>query len=349
MGYHRPGGFALELSRFDYHLPKHLIAQRPAQPRDSSRLMILGRNTIQHRVFTDLPEYLEHGDVLVVNDSKVVPVRLFGKKETGGKVEALLVRKKEGRLWDCLISGKNVRRGTSLIFGERLYGTVQNRIAGGRFEVEFSQENDVEKIIQTIGVMPTPPYIKEILKEPDMYQTVYAKEDGSIAAPTAGLHFTQRLLEELNKKGVVIAPITLHVSVSTFLPVKSDKIQEHTMEPEYFRIGAESTRKIKQAKTNGNKLIAVGTTSVKALESACGESGDISETEGESDLFIYPGHEFRSGIDALLTNFHLPRSTLIMLVSAFAGRDRIMESYSEAVEHSYRFYSFGDGMLIQRG
>lgn len=338
----------MELSYFDYHLPKHLIAQRPVQPRDSSRLMVLGRDGISHRIFSDLPKYLQDGDVLVINDSKVVPVRLLGKKETGGKVEALLVKRKRGAVWESLISGKNIRNGTTLVFGGRLHGVVRSEIEGGRFELEFSQEKDVENIIQSIGVMPTPPYIKDILTEPDMYQTVYARENGSIAAPTAGLHFTSRVLEDLMGRGVEIVPITLHVSIGTFLPVKTLKIEEHTMEPEHFRIDMDSARKIMQAKENGNKIVAVGTTTVKALESACNESGEISEIEGESDLFIYPGYEFKSGIHGLLTNFHLPRSTLIMLVSAYAGRDRIMEAYREAIEHSYSFYSFGDGMLIQR-
>lgn len=310
--------------------------------------MVLGRDSIQHRTFSDLPEYLQEGDVLVINDSKVIPVRLFGRKKTGGKIEALLVKRMKKEIWECLISGKNIRNGTTLVFGDRLHGVVHSEITGGRFEVEFPLEEDVEDIIKSIGVMPTPPYIKKILKEPDMYQTVYAREDGSIAAPTAGLHFTPRLLEELKGRGVEIIPITLHVSIGTFLPVKTTNIEEHTMEPEYFRIDTESAMKISQAKTEGKRIIAVGTTTVKALESACSESGDIPETEGESDLFIYPGYEFRSGINALLTNFHLPRSTLIMLVSAYAGRDRIMEAYTAAIEHAYRFYSFGDGMLIVR-
>ncbi len=338
----------MELSDFDYHLPKHLIAQRPVQPRDSSRLMVLGRNDIEHRAFSDLPEYLQEGDVLVINDSRVIPVRLFGRKKTGGKIEALLVKRKKGTIWECLLSGKNIRSGTTLVFGERIHGVVHSEITGGRFEVEFPREEDVEDIIRSIGVMPTPPYIKEVLKEPGMYQTVYAKEDGSIAAPTAGLHFTPRLLEVLQEKGVEIIPITLHVSIGTFLPVKTTNIEDHTMEPEHFRIGSDSAVKISQAKANGKKIIAVGTTTVKVLESACSESGDISETEGESDLFIYPGYTFRSGINALLTNFHLPRSTLIMLVSAYASRDRIMKAYRAAIEHTYRFYSFGDGMLIMR-
>jgi S-adenosylmethionine:tRNA ribosyltransferase-isomerase len=342
------GGFILKLADFDYHLPKHLIAQRPARPRDSSRLMVLTKDGIQHRTFSDLPEYVQEGDVLVINESKVIPVRLFGSKETGGKIEALLVKKKKGTIWECLISGKNVRNGTSLIFGDRLHGVVNNEIEGGRFEVEFPQEEDVENIIRSIGVMPTPPYIKEILKEPDFYQTVYAKENGSIAAPTAGLHFTPRLLEELQEKGVGIVPITLHVSIGTFLPVRTTDVEEHTMEPEYFRIGSEAAAKITRAKENGNRIIAVGTTTLKTLESACGETGEFRETEGESDLFIYPGYEFRAGIHALLTNFHLPKSTLIMLVSAYAGRDRILEAYQAAIEHTYRFYSFGDAMLIER-
>jgi S-adenosylmethionine:tRNA ribosyltransferase-isomerase len=310
--------------------------------------MILGRNDIEHRTFSDLPEYLQEGDVLVINDSKVIPVRLFGKKKTGGKIEALLVKRKKGTIWECLLSGKNIRRGTILIFGERIHGVVHSEITGGRFEVEFPREEDVEDMIRSMGVMPTPPYIKEVLKESGMYQTVYAKEDGSIAAPTAGLHFTPRLLEELKGKGVEILPITLHVSIGTFLPVKTTNIEKHKMEPEYFRIGSETAAKISQAKTNGKRIIAVGTTTVKTLESACSETGDIPETEGESDLFIYPGHEFRSGVNALLTNFHLPRSTLIMLVSAYAGRDRIMKAYKAAIEQAYRFYSFGDGMLIMR-
>lgn len=338
----------MKLSDFDYHLPKELIAQRPVHPRDSSRLMVLQKNGIEHKTFSDLPKYLDHGDVLVINDSKVLPVRLFGRKKTGGKVEVLLVKKKHDSVWESLIAGKNIKNGTFLVFGERLHGTVCNKIEGGRFEIEFSKDDDVEKTIRTIGVMPTPPYIREVLKEPDLYQTVYAKEKGSIAAPTAGLHFTPGLMEALKVKGVDIVPLTLHVSIGTFLPVKTETVESHTMEPEQFSIPNGSVERITQAKEDGNKIIAVGTTTVKTLESACDDSGDITKTEGESDLFIYPGYEFRSGIHALLTNFHLPKSTLIMLVSAYAGRDRIMEAYRMAIEHSYRFYSFGDCMLIVR-
>jgi len=338
----------MKLTDFDYHLPRELIAQRPVHPRDSSRLMVIEKDRIAHRTFTDLPEYLNPGDVLVINDSKVLPVRLFGRKKTGGKVEALLVKKKQDTVWEGLISGKNIRNGTPLVFGERLNGTVCNKIEGGRFEIDFSKDDDVEKIIQTIGVMPTPPYIKEVLEEPDLYQTVYAKENGSIAAPTAGLHFTPDLLDALKEKGVDIVPLTLHVSIGTFLPVKTENVESHTMEPEQFSIPKDSVERLMQAKEDGNKIITVGTTTVKTLESACNESGDIIKTEGESNLFIYPGYEFRSGIHAMVTNFHLPKSTLIMLVSAFAGRDRIMEAYKTAIEHSYRFYSFGDSMLIVR-
>jgi S-adenosylmethionine:tRNA ribosyltransferase-isomerase len=310
--------------------------------------MALGRNGIHHGMFSDLPELLDEGDVLVINDSKVLPVRIFGRKQTGGKVEALLVKRKNDTIWESLIAGKKIRKGTPLIFEEKLHGMVVGKNDNGKFEIEFSEDEDVEVIIQSIGVMPTPPYIKEILKEPGLYQTVYAKEDGSIAAPTAGLHFTPRLLETLEDKGVIIAPITLHVSVGTFLPVKTEIVEEHTMEPEYYMIPEDSANLIRKAKGNGDRIIAVGTTTVKTLESACNESGDITKTEGESALFIYPGYEFRSGINALLTNFHLPKSTLIMLVSAFAGGDRIMGAYRTAIEHSYRFYSFGDCMFIER-
>lgn len=338
----------MKLSDFDYHLPKHLIAQHPKEPRDSSKLMVVGRK-IEHRIFRDLIDYLSEGDVLVLNDSKVLPARLFGKKKTGGKAEVLLISKKKDNLWDCLIKGKNIRENTRIIFSEnRLEGIVKSKSAKGKYKIEFLSNDKLEEVIREIGEMPTPPYIKEVLDDDKRYQTVYAKEDGSIAAPTAGFHFTAQLLDKIEKKGIDIVHITLHVSIGTFLPVKSDDIREHRMEPEHFEIDASSAQRINSAKSKGRKIFACGTTSAKALESACDPNGELKDIKGESDLFIYPGYEFRSGINALLTNFHLPKSTLLMLVSAFAKRDRIMRVYKEAIENSYRFYSFGDAMLILR-
>lgn len=337
----------MQLSEFYYELPKHLIAQEPIMPRDSSKLMVLSGNKTQHRFFRDLKEYLGSGDVLVLNDSKVLPARIFGKKETGGKVEALLITKEGEYTWECLIKGKNIKENSQLVFGEEdLLATVKERIEGGRYKLEFEPNSDFSKILQKIGTMPTPPYIKEILKDQNRYQTVYARSKGSIAAPTAGLHFTEDFLAELEEKGVEIVKLTLHVSVGTFLPVKKEYIKEHKMEPEFFKIDSETASKINQAKDEGKGVYAVGTTSLKALESACDKRGRVSKYEGESDLFIYPGYDFKFDYDGLLTNFHLPQSTLLMLVCAFAGKNTIFEAYSEAMANSYRFYSFGDAMLI---
>ncbi len=339
----------MELSEFDYHLPKHLIAQRPIEPRDTSKLMVLEGSEIHYRSFRNLHEYLEPGDVLVLNDSKVLPARIFGKKETGGKVEALLVTKLDENTWECMIKGRNVRDDTNLIFGEgEITGSVKRRIEGGRYEIEFEPNKDYNEIFHRIGIMPTPPYIKEMLKDQNRYQTVYAKEDGSIAAPTAGLHFTDDYLTRLQDMGIKVMALTLHVSVGTFLPVKEKYVNEHKMEPEYFRIDSKTKEEINLAKEEGSKIVAVGTTTLKALESACDENGELKEFQGESDLFIYPGYRFKTGLFGLLTNFHLPKSTLIMLVSAFAGKDTIFKAYSEAISHNYRFYSFGDAMLILR-
>lgn len=337
----------MQLLDFDYMLPKHLIAQRPVEPRDSSKLMVLRNDQIQHNTFRDLVGLLSEGDVLVLNDSKVLPARLFGRKETGGRVEVLLIKKEKGNIWKCLIKGKNIKENTKLILGEgRLEGNIRQKIEGGRYEVELLSEDNIENIIQKIGKMPTPPYIKELLDKPERYQTVYAKENGSIAAPTAGLHFTEHILIELKKKGIEIVNITLHVSIGTFLPVKNPDITKHRMEQEYFKVDQQAAIKVNKARNNGNKIFAVGTTTVKALESACNDSGEIIEMEGMSDLFIYPGHEFKFEFDGLLTNFHLPKSTLLMMVSAFAGRDKILNAYRVAIENSYKFYSFGDAMLI---
>ncbi|UCG69055.1 MAG: tRNA preQ1(34) S-adenosylmethionine ribosyltransferase-isomerase QueA [Thermoplasmata archaeon] len=337
----------MQLSDFDYQLPKHLIAQTPKEPRDSSRLMVLQKGEMDHRTFRDFIDYLEEGDVLVLNDSKVLPARLSGKKETGGKVEVLLITRVGERIWEGLVKGKNIKENTRLIFGDKeLKGMVISRIQGGRFNIEFDQNDKFNELIKRIGIMPTPPYIKEVLRDQNRYQTVYAKEEGSIAAPTAGLHFTEDFLSKFHDKGIRIVKISLHVSVGTFLPVKKKYIEEHKMEPENFRIDAKAAERINSARKNNKRIIAVGTTSLKVLETVCTESGVVVEMEGKSDLFIYPGYNFKFDLDGLLTNFHLPKSTLIMLVSAYAGKDNILAAYAEAIKRSYRFYSFGDAMLI---
>jgi len=334
----------MKLSDFDYHLPKELIAQSPIEPRDASRLMVLGK-TMEHRYFSDILDYLENGDTLVLNDSRVIPAKLHGKKSTGGHVEALVVSK-AGAGYECLIQGKNIREGTQIYFGE-LEATVLEVIkdnSGARYFVEFNCNGNLNSILEMIGEAPLPPYIKKKLDDRERYQTVYARKNGSIAAPTAGLHFTDGLLERIKKKGVNVAYVTLHVSPGTFTPVKAENIEEHIMEPEYVSVSQENADIINS--TEG-KLIAAGTTTAKALESSCVD-GKITTKEDLSRLFIYPSYRFRSRIDALITNFHLPKSTLLMLVSAFAGRERLLRAYSQAISNSYRFYSFGDAMLVFR-
>lgn len=334
----------MKLSDFDYHLPPELIAQSPIEPRDSSRLMVLGKD-IEHRYFADIIDYFEKGDTLVLNDSKVIPAKLSGKKSTGGHIEALVVSKSDAG-YECLIRGKNIREGTNLYFGE-LKATVLEVIKNenaSRYLVEFNCNGNLNDILEKIGEAPLPPYIKKKLDDRDRYQTVYSKEKGSIAAPTAGLHFTNELLNRIRDKGVNIAYVTLHVGIGTFSPVKAENIEHHIMQPEYISINAGSAEIINGAK---GKLIAAGTTTVKALESSC-VNGDITAKEGFSRLFIYPPYTFKSKIDAIITNFHLPKSTLLMLVSAFAGRERLMAAYKEAILNSYRFYSFGDAMLVFR-
>lgn len=351
----------MKLCDFDYYLPKELIAQSPIEPRDSSRLMVLGKD-IEHRYFADIIDYFEEGDTLVLNDSRVIPAKLKGKKRTGGQVEALVVSK-SGEGYECLIRGKNIREGTKLFFGEfdepnknissfstgssKLEATILEVIKNenaSRYLVEFNCNGNLNGILEKIGEAPLPPYIKNKLEDRNRYQTVYSKEKGSIAAPTAGLHFTQELLDRIMKKGVNIAYVTLHVGLGTFIPVKARNIEAHTTEPEYFSVSAQSAGIINE--TQG-KLIAAGTTAVKALESSCLD-GKIKANEGFSELFIYPPYSFKSRIDGMITNFHLPKSTLFMLVSAFAGRERLMAAYNEAILNSYRFYSFGDAMLIFR-
>jgi len=334
----------MKLSDFDYHLPKELIAQSPIEPRDSSRLMVVGSG-IEHQLFSDIPDQFEKGDTLVLNDSRVIPAKLKGKKSTGGQIEALVVSKSDAG-YECLIRGKKIREGTKLDFGE-LEATVLQILEKpntNRYLVNFNCNGSLPDILERIGDAPLPPYIKQKLDDKNRYQTVYSREKGSIAAPTAGLHFTDELLERISAKGVNIAYVTLHVSLGTFTPVKAEDIEEHIMEPEYISIRRENADIINATK---GKLIAAGTTTVKALESSCID-GKIVENDGFSQLFIYPPYEFRSKIDAMITNFHLPKSTLLMLVGAFAGRERLMSAYKEAILHSYRFYSFGDAMLISR-
>ncbi|MDO8724451.1 MAG: tRNA preQ1(34) S-adenosylmethionine ribosyltransferase-isomerase QueA [Candidatus Methanoperedens sp.] len=334
----------MKLSDFDYHLPKELIAQSPIEPRDASRLMVLGK-TLEHRCFSDILDYLENGDTLVLNDSRVIPAKLQGKKSTGGRVEALVVSK-SGAGYECLIQGKNIHEGTMLHFGELKATVLEVKMdnSGARYLVEFNCNGNLNDILEKVGEAPLPPYIKQKLEDRERYQTVYARENGSIAAPTAGLHFTGELLYRIKKKGVNVACVTLHVSPGTFTPVKAENIEEHIMEPEYVSVSQENADIINR--TEG-KLIAAGTTSAKAIESSCVD-GRIAAKEELSRLFIYPPYRFRSRIDALITNFHLPKSTLLMLVSAFAGRERLLTAYSEAILNSYRFYSFGDAMLVFR-
>jgi len=334
----------MKLDDFDYHLPRERIAQSPIEPRDASRLMVLGK-TLEHHYFSDILDYLEKGDTLVLNDSRVIPAKLKGKKSTGGHVEVLVVSK-AGAGYECLIQGKNIHQGTLLHFGE-LEATVlevKKDNSGARYMLQFNCNGNLNDILEKVGEAPLPPYIKQKLEDRGRYQTVYARENGSIAAPTAGLHFTDGLLERIKKKGVNIAYITLHVSPGTFTPVKAENIEEHIMEPEYVSVSQENANIINS--TEG-KLIAAGTTTAKALESSCVE-GRITAKDDLSRLFIYPPYKFRSRIDALITNFHLPKSTLFMLVSAFAGRERLLRAYSEAISNSYRFYSFGDAMLVFR-
>jgi S-adenosylmethionine:tRNA ribosyltransferase-isomerase len=321
---------------YRYELPRELIAQRPAEPRSSSRLMVLSPSNIEHTVFGELPRYLREGDVLVLNNTKVLPVRLVGRKPTGGRVEVTLVSELGGRRWKCFVKGR-VGRGGRILFDGAEAEIV--RAERSTFEIVFS-ECDPRELIRERGEPPLPPYIKN--KVPlDQYQTVYAEVPGSVAAPTAGLHFTPELLSEIRKRGVEIARVTLHIGPGTFLPVKADTPEAHKMEPEYYSIDHENAERINAAE----RVIAVGTTTVKALESAS-ENGVVCPRSGWSSLFIYPPYTFRSRIHGLLTNFHLPGSTLLMLVSAYAGWERILEAYNEAVKRRYRFYSFGDAMLI---
>ncbi len=341
----------MDVKDFYYELPKELIAQDPLEDRSSSRLLLLGKEdgSIHHETFSNITQYLNPGDCLVLNNTRVIPARLYGvREETGGSVELLLLKRQQGDVWETLVKpGKKAKIGTRLVFGEGiLTGEIVDIVEDGNRLIRFSYEGIFEEILDRLGQMPLPPYITHELKDKNRYQTVYAKHDGSAAAPTAGLHFTKELLEEIRKKGVSIAEVTLHVGLGTFRPVKARYVQEHHMHSEYYQVSEEAARLINETKISGGRVIAVGTTSCRTLESAAESDGSMRAKSGWTDIFIYPGYEFRV-IDALITNFHLPESTLVMLVSALAGREHILHAYEEAVKERYRFFSFGDAMFIQ--
>lgn len=340
----------MKVSDFNYNLPEELIAQVPIKNRDESRLMVLNKEnkTIEHKQFKDILEYLKPGDCLVRNNTKVIPARLYGKKETGASVEFLLLKRIESDIWEVMVRpGRKLLAGSKVIFGEGLLeGEILEVLENGNRKVKFNYKGIFNEILDEIGLMPLPPYIKESLNEKNRYQTVYAKYEGSAAAPTAGLHFTEELIEKIKQKGVEIANVTLHVGIGTFRPVKVEKIEEHEMHSEHFYIKKEDVEKINRTKQNRGRIIAVGTTSCRVLESVANEDGMVKEVEKDTSIFIYPGYKFKC-IDSLITNFHLPESTLIMLVSALAGKDYIMKAYEEAVKEKYRFFSFGDAMFIQ--
>lgn len=340
----------MELKDFYYDLPQELIAQDPLLDRASSRLLKMDRITgeYEHRTFKDIKAYLRPGDCLVINDTKVIPARLYGiKEDTGAKIEVLLLKRKGEKTWETLVKpGKKARPGTVLDFGDGLLkGRILEVVDEGNRIIEFEYEGIWEELLDKLGQMPLPPYITHELKDKNRYQTVYAKNEGSAAAPTAGLHFTKELLNEIKEMGVMIASVTLHVGLGTFRPVKVDNILEHHMHSEYYIVDEDACTKINTARKNGGRVISVGTTSLRTLESAAGEDGTINPSRGYTDIFIYPGYKFKI-IDGLITNFHLPESTLLMLVSAFAGREHIMAAYEEAIKERYRFFSFGDAMLL---
>jgi S-adenosylmethionine:tRNA ribosyltransferase-isomerase len=341
----------LKVNDFYYDLPEELIAQHPLEKRDSSRLMVVDRvsGEISHRVFSDLPEYLTEGDVLVMNDTRVIPARLIGSKEgSGGKIEFLLLKRKDKDTWEALAKpGRRARPGARFSFGEGLLAAeVVEVLDDGNRIVRFEYEGVFEEILDRLGEMPLPPYITEKLMDRERYQTVYSREEGSSAAPTAGLHFTPELLERIREKGVETVFLTLHVGLGTFRPVKVEDIDAHVMHSEYFSISGETADRINAAKAEGRRVISVGTTSTRTLETVADDNGYVREVSGWTDIFIYPGIRFKC-VDALITNFHLPESTLIMLVSALAGKEKTMEAYRTAVGMKYRFFSFGDSMFIK--
>lgn len=335
----------MKTSDFDYHLPESSIAQTPAEPRDSSRLLVLNRDTgeLEHRIFRDVTDYLNPGDLLVANQTRVIPARIFAKKETGGKVEILLLRRRDEWTWEALVGGKGMRIGKKIKVEDGPDAEIIEMLEGSERLIRFSEP--IEPYFSQVGNIPLPPYIHEKLGDPERYQTVYAKEPGSAAAPTAGLHFTPRLLEELQVKGVKVAYVTLHVGLDTFAPVNEDDPEEHKIHSEWCELSQETADAINETRERGGRVIAVGTTSVRTLESIASLQSPISAFTGPTSLYILPGYQFKV-VDAMITNFHLPKSTLLMLVSAFAEREKILETYQVAVDEGYRFYSFGDAMLI---
>lgn len=339
----------MKTSDFYFDLPAELIAQDPLKDRSASRLLVLDQRTgeREHRHFREILNYLQAGDCLVLNDTRVIPARLMGEKEgTGAAIETLLLRRREGDVWESLVKpGKKARPGTIIRYGDLLTGEVLKVEEGGNRLIRFQYEGIFEELLDRLGQMPLPPYITHQLQDRERYQTVYAKHDGSAAAPTAGLHFTKELLSEVENMGVDIAYVTLHVGLGTFRPVKVDEVTAHHMHSEYYEVSAEAAKKVNSAHASGHRVIAVGTTSCRTLESAADTDGSLQPGSGDTDIFIYPGYTFKC-IDALITNFHLPESTLLMLVSALAGRENVLDSYREAVREQYRFFSFGDAMLI---
>ncbi|HCC08264.1 MAG TPA: tRNA preQ1(34) S-adenosylmethionine ribosyltransferase-isomerase QueA [Clostridiales bacterium] len=341
----------MKLGEFDYYLPERLIAQKPLDDRSSSRMLVIDKNTgdIEHKVFTNILDYVNQGDCLVLNDTRVIPARLFGvRKDTNAPIELLLLKRKNINEWETLVKpGKKARTGVDIVFGNgELTGTINEVLDNGNRVIKFKYNGVFEEVLEKLGHMPLPPYITEKLNDKERYQTVYSKNKGSAAAPTAGLHFTQELLEKLKDKGVEIAFITLHVGLGTFRPVKTENVLEHEMHSEYFNIDKEEAAKINRMKQEGGRIISVGTTSTRTLESACDDQGNVVAGDGWTDIFIYPGYKFKV-IDGLITNFHLPKSTLLMLISALAGRENVLNAYKVAVESEYRFFSFGDVMIIK--
>ncbi|MDO5418401.1 MAG: tRNA preQ1(34) S-adenosylmethionine ribosyltransferase-isomerase QueA, partial [Lachnospiraceae bacterium] len=340
----------MDVKDFYFDLPQELIAQDPLEDRSASRLLVLDKETgaVQHRIFKNITEYLKPGDCLVINDTKVIPARLFGvKKDTQAKIELLLLKRRENDVWETLVKpGKKAKPGTEIVFGDGLLtGTIIDTVDDGNRLIQFHYDGIFEEILDQLGQMPLPPYITHQLQDKNRYQTVYAKHEGSAAAPTAGLHFTKELLAQIEERGIKIARVTLHVGLGTFRPVKVENVLDHHMHSEFYMVDEDAAAKINETKASGGRVICVGTTSCRTIESAAREDGTLTACSGWTEIFIYPGYRFKL-LDALITNFHLPESTLVMLVSALAGREHVLNAYQEAIREKYRFFSFGDAMLI---
>ncbi|MGL5434267.1 MAG: tRNA preQ1(34) S-adenosylmethionine ribosyltransferase-isomerase QueA [Lachnospiraceae bacterium] len=340
----------MDVKDFYFDLPQELIAQDPLEDRSSSRLLVVDKQTgaTEHRIFREVTEYLRPGDCLVINDTKVIPARLFGSREgTGANIEVLLLKRRENDIWETLVKpGRKCKQGTVILFGDGLLkGTVLDIVEEGNRLIQFTYDGIFEEVLDELGQMPLPPYITHQLKDKNRYQTVYARHDGSAAAPTAGLHFTKELLAQIESMGITVAHVTLHVGLGTFRPVKVDNILDHHMHSEFYMIEETEAKKINDARAAGGRVICVGTTSCRTIESAAGADGVLKAGSGWTEIFIYPGYQFKI-LDCLITNFHLPESTLVMLVSALAGREQILHAYAEAVNEKYRFFSFGDAMFI---